>query len=104
MSIDVERWRVETGVVPDDEHCVYLTNEAGDTLILHADHVALFVNDLIASGDAFVLDGELRYRPIGVGGEPERPQELMSGKSGTPKHAAWCYLPKDHPGQCEGDQ
>ena len=25
-------------------------------------------------------------------------------EDGPQKHAAWCYLPKDHPGMCEGDQ
>ena len=27
-----------------------------------------------------------------------------NGPQSEREHAAWCYLPKDHPGMCEGDQ
>lgn len=38
-------WRRQTGVASDEaEHAVYLTNDAGDTLILNADDVAAIVN------------------------------------------------------------
>jgi hypothetical protein len=52
-------WRRETGIVVEEEHCVYLTNDAQDTLILNADDVAWFVNCAIGRGDAFIVDGEL---------------------------------------------
>jgi hypothetical protein len=38
-------WRRETGVAPsEEEHMVWLTNDAGDSLMLNADDVALLVN------------------------------------------------------------